>query len=75
MKIENLERASNLKAKLDSLYKMKTMLFDQHSMIVVYETTSLNSHHESTWDDELCDAFRKSVSDRISELEKEVETL
>lgn len=75
MKIENLDRASQLKGQIDSLNKMKTMLLEQHSMIVVYENTSLNSSHESTWDDNLCNAFRKSIAKRISELEDEVETL
>ncbi len=75
MKIENLERASQINGQLEKLNKMKTMLLDQHSMIVVYESTSLNSSHESTWDDELCNAFRKSIAKRISELEKEVTTL
>ena len=75
MKIENLERASQINGQLEKLNKMKTMLLDQHSMIVVYENTSLNSSHESTWDDELCNAFRKSITKRISELEKEVTTL
>lgn len=75
MKIENLERASQINGQLERLNKMKTMLLDQHSMIVVYENTSLNSSYESTWDDELCNAFRKSIAKRISELEKEVTTL
>lgn len=42
---------------------------------MVYETTSTNSDNESTWDGEVKAALMIALELRISEVEKEIETL
>lgn len=75
MKIENLEKVQNLAAKRSELRKISGLLASTHSMIVVYESTSTSSEHESTWDRETKAALTMIVEQRISEIEKELETL
>ncbi|MCR5504091.1 MAG: hypothetical protein K6E94_00695 [Elusimicrobiaceae bacterium] len=75
MKIENLEKVQDLAAKRSELRKISGLLASTHSMIVVYESTSTSSEHESTWDGETKAALTMIVEQRISEIEKELETL
>ena len=75
MKIENLEKAQELMNKRSELKRMSGLLAGNHSMIMVYETTSTNSDHESTWDPEVKAALAMVVSERVAEIEKEIETL
>lgn len=75
MKIENIERAQDLIRKRDELQKISGLLAGAHSMIIAYETTSTNSNHESTWDPEVKAALAMVVSERVAEIEKEIETL
>lgn len=75
MKIENIERAQNLIRKRDELQKISGLLAGAHSMIIAYEKTSTNSDHESTWDPEVKAALAMVVSERVAEIEKEIETL
>lgn len=75
MKIENLEKAQELMNKRSELKRMSGLLAGNHSMIMVYETTSTSSDKESTWDGEIKAALTMIVEQRISDIEKEIETL
>lgn len=75
MKIENLEKVQELANSRAKLKRISGLLAGKHSMIVVYESTSTNSDNESTWDGETKAAFTMIVEQRISEIEKELESL
>lgn len=75
MNIEDIERAQNLINKRAELQRMSGILAGRSSMIMVYETTSTNSDNESTWDGEVKAALMIALELRISEVEKEIETL
>lgn len=75
MKIENLEKVQDLANQRAKLKRISGLLAGNHSMIVVYETTSTNSDHESTFDGELKAALAMIAEQRISDIEKEIETL
>ena len=75
MKIENLEKAQELMNKRSELKRISGLLAGAHSMIIAYETTRTNSDHESTWDPEVKAALAMVVSERVAEIEKEIETL
>lgn len=75
MKIENLERAAAINRQLEKLRMIEMLLSEQHSMIVVYKTTSKDSQNECTWDDELRAVLKRAVRKIISDCEKEVEKL
>ena len=75
MKIENIENAQKLIKKRSELKRVSGLLAGNHSMIIVYETTSTSSDHESTWDSEVKAALTMIVEQRVSEIEKELESL
>ena len=75
MKIENLERAAAINRQLEKLRMIEMLLSEQHSMIVVYKTTSKDSQNECTWDDELRAVLKRAVRKIISDCEREVEKL
>ena len=75
MKIENLEKVQELANSRSKLKRISGLLAGNHSMIVVYESTSTNSDNESTWDGETKAALTMIVEQRISEIEKELESL
>lgn len=75
MKIENIENAQKLIKKRSELKRVSGLLAGNHSMIIVYETTSTSSDHESTWDPEVKAALTMIVEQRVLEIEKELESL
>ena len=75
MKIEDLDKVQELAKQRSSLKRISGLLAGNHSMIMVYESTSTSSDHESTWDGEIKAALTMIVEQRISEIEKEIETL
>lgn len=75
MKIENLEKAQELMHKRSELKRMSGLLAGNHSVIMVYETNSTSSDKESTWDEEIKADMMMILEQRISEVEKEIETL
>lgn len=75
MKIENIERAQDLIKTRDKLQKISGLLAGEYSMIIAYETADTNSDHESTWDPEVKAALAMVASERVAEIEKEIETL
>ena len=75
MKIENLEKAQDLMNKRSELKRMSGLLAGNNSMIMVYETTSTSSDKEFTWDGEIKAGMMMILEQRISEVEKEIETL
>ena len=75
MKIENLEKAVAINRQLEKLRMIEMLLSEQHSMIVVYKTTSKDSQNECTWDDELRAVLKRAVRKIISDCEREVEKL
>jgi hypothetical protein len=75
MKIENIEKVQELASQRSKLKRISGLLAGNHSMIVVYETTSTNSEKESTWDGEVKALLTMIVEQRISDIEKEIETL
>ena len=75
MKIENLERAVAINRQLEKLRMIEMLLSEQHSMIVVYKTTSKDSQNECTWDDELRAVLKRAVRKIVSDCEREVEKL
>jgi hypothetical protein len=75
MKIENLEKAQELMNKRSELKRMSGLLAGNHSVIMVYETNSTSSDKESTWDEEIKAGMMMILEQRISEVEKEIETL
>ena len=75
MKIENLEKAQKLMHKRSELKRMSGLLAGNHSVIMVYETNSTSSDKESTWDEEIKADMMMILEQRISEVEKEIETL
>lgn len=75
MKIENLEKAQELMHKRSELKRMSGLLAGNHSVIMVYETNSTSSDKESTWDEEIKAGMMMILEQRISEVEKEIETL
>lgn len=75
MKIENLERAVAINRQLEKLRMIEMLLSEQHSMIVVYKTTSKDSQNECTLDDELRAVLKRAVRKIISDCEREVEKL
>ena len=75
MKIENLEKAQELMHKRSELKRMSGLLAGNHSVIMVYETNNTSSDRESTWDGEIKADMMMILEQRISEVEKEIETL
>ena len=75
MKIEDLDKVQELAKQRSSLKRISGLLAGNHSMIMVYESTSTSSDHESTWDGEIKAALTMIVEQRISDIEKEIETL
>ncbi|MBP3280063.1 MAG: hypothetical protein J6M44_14025 [Butyrivibrio sp.] len=75
MKIEDLDKVQELAKQRSSLKRISGLLAGNHSMIIVYESTSTSSDHESTWDGEIKAALTMIVEQRISDIEKEIETL
>ena len=75
MKIENLEKAQELMHKRSELKRMSGLLAGNHSVIMVYETNSTSSDKEFTWDEEIKAGMMMILEQRISEVEKEIETL
>lgn len=75
MKIENLEKAQELMNKRSELKRVSGLLAGNHSVIMVYETNSTSSDKESTWDEEIKAGMMMILEQRISEVEKEIETL
>lgn len=75
MKIENLEKAQELMNKRSELKRMSGLLAGNHSVIMVYETNNTSSDRESTWDGEIKADMMMILEQRISEVEKEIETL
>ena len=75
MKIEDLDKVQELAKQISSLKRISGLLAGNHSMIIVYESTSTSSDHESTWDGEIKAALTMIVEQRISDIEKEIETL
>lgn len=75
MKIENLEKAQELMNKRSELKRVSGLLAGNHSVIMVYETNSASSDKESTWDEEIKAGMMMILEQRISEVEKEIETL
>jgi len=75
MKIENLEKAQELMNKRSELKRMSGLLAGNHSVIMVYETNNTSSDKESTWDEEIKAGMMMILEQRISEVEKEIETL
>ena len=75
MKIENLEKAQDLMNRRSEVKRMSGLLAGNHSMIMVYETTSTSSDKESTWDGEIKAGMMMILEQRISEVEKEIEML
>ena len=75
MKIEDLDKVQELAKQRSSLKRISGLLAGNHSMIIVYESTSTSSDHESTWDGESKAALTMIVEQRISDIEKEIETL
>ncbi len=75
MKIENIKKVQELINKRSELKKISSLLAGRHSMIIVYETTSTSSDHESTWDSECRAAMAMIANERIEEIEKELENL
>lgn len=75
MKIEDLDKVQELAKQRSSLKRISGLLAGNHSMIIVYESTSTSSDHESTWDGEIKAALTMIVEQRISDIEKEIESL
>ena len=75
MKIEDLDKVQELAKQRSSLKRISGLLAGNHSMIIVYESTSTSSDHESTCDGEIKAALTMIVEQRISDIEKEIETL
>lgn len=75
MKIEDLDKVQELAKQRSSLKRISGLLAGNHSMIIVYESTSTSSDHESTWYGEIKAALTMIVEQRISDIEKEIETL
>lgn len=75
MKIEDLDKVQELAKQRSSLKRISGLLAGNHSMIIVYESTSTSSDHESTWDGEIKAALTMIVEQRISDIEKEIEAL
>ena len=75
MKIENLEKAQELMNKRSELKRMSGLLAGNRSVIMVYETNNTSSDRESTWDGEIKADMMMILEQRISEVEKEIETL
>ncbi len=75
MKIENIERAVELRNKYTGLHRIAELLRENPSMIVVYKTTSVTSKNECTWDGKVKDELFETIQQRIREIEKEIEKL